>query len=169
MKRNRGFTLFEMLVSVIVLAIMASIAAPMMATAVTAYERFNEDLASLDRVRYATERLARELREVAFDGSSYNFASMSTSAPVFTKNDGITVTLTNTAPTVTLAYSTPAVSPTPILSNQVQSLSFAYFDETGTATATTTTAVRYVEVALTLIVGTQTFSERTRVQLRNNG
>jgi MSHA biogenesis protein MshO len=168
MTRSRGFTLFEMLICIIVLAIMASIAAPMMATAVTAYERFNEDLATLDRVRYATERLAREMREVAFDGTSYNM-NMSTSAPVFTKTDGTTVTIVNSPPSVTLAYSTPAVSPTPILSDQVSALSFAYFDETGTATATTAVAVRYVEVSLTLTLGSQTYSERTRVQLRNLG
>jgi MSHA biogenesis protein MshO len=166
--RSRGFTLIEMVISIVVLAIIAAAATPLVVTSITAYDRVHEDLVSLDRVRYATERLAREIREVKHNGVTYEFASMSTSAPVFTKSDDTTVTLANSPPIVTLSYSVPAVTPPPILSNQVSALSFAYFDETGTETATSTATVRYVEVSLELTQGSQTYSQRTRVQLRNH-
>lgn len=163
---SRGFSLIEMVIVIIVLGIMAAVAAPIALTGLNAYNAMHDSVATNDKLRYATERLARELREVKFEEPIYSFSSMSTTAPVFTKADDVTVTIGNSPPNVTLAYSTPTVSPAPVLTDQVSSLAFAYFDESGNST-TSTTAVRFVEVSLTLTQGAQSYSERTRVQLRN--
>jgi MSHA biogenesis protein MshO len=165
----RGFTLIELVIVIIVLGILAAVAAPIAATSMSAYNLAQNDLVMLDRVRYATERLAREVREVKYDSiaDTYDFTSLSTASPVFTKSDDITVTVTNAPPNVGLGYSTPALTPAPILTDQVSELLFTYFDQDGGTTGITTANVRSVEVSLTLTQGSQTYVERTRVQLRN--
>ena len=165
MKNARGFTLIEMVAVIIIIAILAAAVAPMALSSLRAYDATLNSITTLDKLRYATERLARELRAVNYNGTNF-IINMSTSAPVFTKTDGVAVTVGNAVPTVTLAYSTIAATPTPVLTDQVSALSFAYYDQDGVSTASSS-AVRYVEISLTLAQGAQLYSQRTRVALRN--
>ena len=165
MKSARGFTLIEMVAVIIIIGGLAAAVAPMALSSLRAYDATLNSITTLDKLRYATERLARELRAVNYNGTNF-VINMSTSAPVFTKTDGVVVTVGNAAPTVTLEYSTIAAAPAPVLTDQVSALSFAYFDQDGASTASST-AVRYVQVSLTLAQGAQLYSQRTRVALRN--
>jgi hypothetical protein len=160
--------MIELIIVIVILGIMAAVASPIAMNSMKAYYDVQDDVVALDKVRYATERLARELREVNYNGTTYSFTSLSTSAPTFTKSDGTIVTITNSSGTVTLNYSSPSVSPAPTLVDQVNTLTFAYYDQNGGSSPTTAT-VRYVEVSLTVRPSNnQDYSERTRVQLRNN-
>lgn len=171
MKDARGFTLIEMVIVIMVIGVLAAAVAPMALSSLRAYNATLTSLNTLDKLRYATDRLARELREVNYDGTRYAFTPpdpMSTTAPSFTKADGVTVSVGNTPPTVTLNYSTLSVTPAPSLTDQVKAngLLFAYFDKNGISTTSAST-VRYVEISLTLTQGSQDYSQRTRVALRN--
>ena len=166
MKNTRGFTLIEMIAVFVIIGVLAAAVAPMALHALRAYDATLNSVRTLDKLRYATERLAREMRAVNHNGTSFDFTSMSTTAPVFTKTDGTTVRIgtTITPPAVTLGYSTTL---TPTLTDQLSTLAFAYFEQNGTTSTTSTTNVRYVEIALTLSLGTQTYVQRTRVALRD--
>ena len=195
MKHARGFSLLELVVVIVVVGIMAAALTPVVLSSLTAYGKTQGDLIVLDKLRYATERLAREIREVKYDGSTNNylFTNRSTSAPAFTRdyvtcNDSscsttTTSTLTVTVATIdsssssttgcknanciTLTYSTPTISPAPILIDQVSSLAFAYYQANGTTLATSNSNVTAVEISLSLTQDGQPYNQRTRVELRN--
>ncbi len=182
MNDARGFTLIEMVLVIIIVGILAAAVAPMAFSSVRAYNATLNSLGTLDKLRYATERLVRELREVSYDrdNTKYVFATMSTTAPRFTKavsaSDPVAVEVTvgyvpPTAPAttaVTLAYSTPAVVPAPVLTDHVSALAFAYYMSDGITITTDPVLVRYVEISLTLTPpGSLPYSQRTRVELKN--
>lgn len=184
MKYVRGFTLIELIIVISVIGIMASALAPIMQSSLRAYDNTLNDLIVLDKLRYATERLAREIREVKDNDTTANtnfaFTSMSTSAPVFTRDYNTcadstcntittvtrTVTVGNAGSTVTLAYSDMSGTGAQVLTDQVSSLAFAYFDKDGVSTASTVD-VRYVQISLTLNQNGNDYTQRTRVELRN--
>lgn len=99
-----------------------------------------------------------------YNGTNF-VINMDASAPVFTKTDGVEVTVGNSAPSVTLGY-TGSAAGAQMLIDQMSALSFAYFDQSGASTASNIT-VRYVQISLTLTLGSQTYSQRTRVALRD--
>ncbi len=69
----RGFTLMEMVLVSLVVGVVAAALVPMAFSALQTYFDASQRVAALDKLRYATERIARELREVAYnDGVNYN-------------------------------------------------------------------------------------------------
>lgn len=143
---------------------------------------------TVDKVRFASDRLAFEMREL----STTSITTATASTMAFTRVDytgtatARLVTIDRTAPTVVttggvsqnqcdgtvrLNYSVPVISPayTPVLTDRVCSLTFAYYDQTGATTAVLAD-VRYVDFTLTLQPNAtgQSYSQRTRVALRNH-
>lgn len=70
MPTTKGYTLIEMIMVLIVVGIMAAALAPLALSSLRAYEETLADVVVLDKLRYATERLAREIREVKRASSS---------------------------------------------------------------------------------------------------
>jgi MSHA biogenesis protein MshO len=181
MRRSSGFTLIELIATIVVLGIIAAAGAPVLVRSIQAYNSTLNSVTTLDKVRYATDRLAREIRESTYSAGTSSL-NMSTTAPSFTKVDylisGTTITSTtytvlisSSGSNVNIAY-TPSggTTTTAVLTDQLSStagsLQFAYYDQTG-ATTTLATAVHYVEIRLTLAGNGQDYSARTRVALRN--
>lgn len=165
---QKGFTLLEAVVAIVILGLLTVAAMPMLENALRAYTATNNSVAILGKLRYATERMARELREVRHNGASYDL-NMSTTAPVFTRVDGATtrvVTIAQGGGAVTLNYDTPVVNPAPTLTDELGTLTFSYFDQNGAATASNVN-VRAVEIHLALVRAGATYDQRTRVALRN--
>ena len=163
----RGFTLIEMTMVIVILSVLAAATTPLLTNSFRAFETNQTNLVTLSKLRYATERIARELREVAFNGTNYQIAPMGANTLSFTKNDAAStvVTITSAPPLVMLQYSTPAMSAT--LTDLVSSLQFQYFDINDVATASNV-AVAYVDVVLTLTdPNSGAAVQRTRIALRN--
>lgn len=185
MKHERGFTLIELVIVAIIAAIMAAVITPLALSSLRAYDNTLSNLIVLDKLRYATERLAREIREVNYTSGSFSYAftSMGANSMAFTRtfydssgnatSNTVTVdtgTVPNTIGTsVRLTYLTPNIGPM-VLTDQLGSLAFAYFDKDGCtspACTITTNNVRYVEIALTLMHNGNPYTQRTRVELKN--
>lgn len=178
-RRTRGFTLIELVIVTIVIGIMAAALSPLMLSSLRAYDATLGDVVVLDKLRYATERLAREIREVNYDSvTGFAFTSMGANSMGFTRTfydaagtaTTATVTVGNTGTEVTLAYSTPAIA-AQVLTDELGSttnLAFSYLDLAGNVLATpTATTVFAVQIALTLIHNGQSYTQQTRVELKN--
>ena len=149
----------------VLLGILAAVGAPMIANGLRVANSVAPNLTTLSQMRYATERVARELREVSSAGGVYSFTSLASATSLsFTKSDGTTVTIAYSSPNLNLAYA----GTTRALSTQVTAFALGYVDINGAAT-TNATLVRFVDVLLTLQDPTTgaSYTQRTRVSLRN--
>ncbi len=180
-RRSSGFTLVELIISIVLIGILAVVGSSMIVDSFATARMVNADSASAGLARYALERLAREIREVKYAGSgatgSYCITMAATNL-VFKKpvsgstdvtdcnTEVITVTISYGNPDLTLQYSSPAATST--LSDQVSSFSLSYIPDPVDATLTTGT-IRFVVIQLTVTDATsgQSVSQRTRVALRN--
>jgi len=163
-----GFTLIEMTIVIVVLGVLAAATTPMFVNSMRAYDINQTNLVTLSKLRYATERIAREIREVRYTGANYAIGPMTSTALSFTKNDAANtvVTITAAPPGVTLGYSAPAMSAT--LTDQVTTLQFAYYQADGVTTTASNVNVAYVQVTLTLQdPNSGAYQQQTRIALRN--
>ena len=171
-RNNKGFTLMELVVVLIVLGLMTSFAVPYMSNGVRAYNDTAAALQTTSKLRYASERIARELREVNNVGGNFAIATPVTTTGnsiSFTKWDGaqfIQVTISDTAPTLSLAYDTLASGANFTLSDELTSITFDYFQSDGVTQATGINNVAFIEFELILNNG-NSYSQRSRVALRN--
>ena len=170
--RVAGFTLIEMVFAMVITGVLAAAAAPAAINAFKEYESARAERETLDKLRYALERMAREIRETKYvSGTGYSI-NMSSTAPAFTKNGPTygttdpTVTISQSGSLVQMAYSSSTLATAPTLTDQLNSLSFAYYTSAGVSTASASD-VKYVEIDLSLANGTRIYAERTRVGLRN--
>lgn len=185
-RRPHGFTLIELIIVVIVIGIMAAVLAPLAVSSLRAYDAVLGDVVVLDKLRYATERLAREIREVDYvappptgTGTGFGFTSMGNNSMAFTRSTGMpspntTVTVGNTGTSVTLNYSSGGG--TQMLTDELGGISgtpssnllFEYLDQNGDVLASpTTTTVYSVRISLTLRHNSQDYTQRTQVELKN--
>lgn len=178
--RKNGFSLIEMVIVVIAMGILAAVLSPIAYTSLRAYDATLGDIVVLDKLRYATERLAREIREVNYDppppvGTDTGFAFISRGADsmsftrTFFDSGGVesgptVITVGNTGGAVTLAYSTPNVG-AQVLTDELDNLAFSYLKADGTP-ATSNTDVRSVEISLTLSHNGNLYPQTTRVELK---
>ncbi len=162
---RRGFTLLELVVVIVLLGIFAALGGPILYHGFLAYFTASDTLTTLDKQRYATERMAREIRAVGWTGAAYDFTTMTSAQLSFNNSAGMNVALASSPPNVTIQYSSPAV--TAVLTDQVDSLQFAYYQEDGVTPAASGADVRFVEINLTLAQGSALYSQRTRVAMRN--
>lgn len=179
MQRARGFTLIELVIVTIVIGIMAAVLAPLALSSLKAYDDTLGDVVVLDKLRYATERLAREIREVNYDSTTgFAFTSMGANSTAFTRTfydaagaaSTATVTVGNTGSDVTLAYSTLHAVGAQVLTNELNGatgLSFSYFTSDGVTTTTDPLLVRSVQISLTLSHNGNTYPQLTRIELKN--
>ncbi len=165
--RQHGFTLMEMVAALTVLALLAAVAAPFISNGVGAYNESAAAVQTLGKLRLASERLVREVREIRRDGAG-NFdisLPLSSTTLQFFKTDSEQVTVSAAAPLLTLAYA--SIAGTPVLSDDVSTLSFSYFQADGSLPANDNSDVAFIEFELVLTHGGNNYAQRSRVALRN--
>jgi len=166
-----GFTLIEAVVAIVLIGVLAMAVIPVIDSGVRTYATTTNSLNALSKLRYATERMAREIREVRRNPlSPTNFEmTLGANALVFTKTDGNQVTISSSTPNVNLAYQTPNASGvlTDLLSVNTD-LSFQYYLADKTTQTASLSQLAYVRISLTLTDsdGAQV-NQLTWVALRN--
>jgi len=167
-RQQTGYTLIEMIIAIVILGLLGAAAGYGLQNGALAFVNTTDAVHTLGKLRPASERLAREIREIRRDPLTpavYDIATMNTTTLTFTRADGTGVTLSSAPPLVTLAYSAPTGIHT--LTDTVSSLTFAYYQADGVTPATGSGDVAFVEFELVLSQNGNTYPQRTRVALRN--
>ena len=166
MNKQSGFTLIELVMVIVILGILAAFVGPVLFNAMRSYQSVQTGVETQAKMRYAVERMARELREVrrqTTDATFLDVTSMTASSIAFFKTDGTEVIINVAGNQVNLAYSTLAGT----LTDQVASFSLAYFQQDASTPAATAASISFVEIGMTLSEGTNLFPARVRVDLKN--
>ncbi len=192
--RQAGFSMLELVITMVLTSVLAVLAMQPVMSALQARSRVAGNLAAIDALRFATERMVRELRQVRYDaqGSGFQLAALdpvagSSSASrglCFTRvggdagNSHTSLALRQTGTTATLdQVSWPgcaAVGPR-TLADRVSSLRFDYWSHgSGTPVALALndaafgTKLAFIDITLAVTPnGGPAVSYRSRVVLRN--
>lgn len=175
---NKGFTLIELVISIVLLGMLAAVGSTMISDGFTSTRMVNANQSNAGQARYAVERIAREIRETLYKDAfptGYKIDNFTASNLVFTKcpkveitctpDNWVTVTINNNGKILTLGYSSPATIST--LTDQVSSFDMSYYDATGVLTKIASD-IRIVQISLSIADPSgEILSQRTRVALRN--
>ena len=181
MRRVQGLSLIELVLVIVILGILVAFVGPVLYNAMRSYAGMQVGVQTNAKVRYAMERISRELRDIrrqATDATYLDIRGMSASSMAFFKTDGSRVVLNVVGGNVVnLEYLPPAgATLAGMLLDQVQSGSFALsYHQQNNAVASTITAqpstttqqVSFVQINMSIVDGTNTFPARLRVDLRN--
>jgi prepilin-type N-terminal cleavage/methylation domain-containing protein len=161
--KSRGFTLIEIVMTIVLLTILSAIAAVIILQGVRGYtsEKSRSDVHY--QARLAVERMAREIRQVrsqtiaditTMNAANFNFTDINGSQLGFRLNTGnIERTQDNSATWQTLAAG-------------VTSLTYSYFQQ-DTITAATASTLWLVVISVNDTRGSETLQIRTQVHPRN--
>lgn len=166
MRRLEGFSLVELVMVIVILGILAAFVGPVLFNAMRSYQGVLTGVETQAKMRYAIERMSREVREIrrqTADATFLDITSMTASSMAFFKTDGTEVVINVLGNQVNLAYS--ALSG--MLTDQVGSFALAYFQQDAITPAATAASISFVEISMTLSEGTNLFPARVRVDLKN--
>ena len=178
-RQNGGFTLVELVMSIVLIGILAAVGASMISDSFRTTRIVNADNASQARARYALERMAREIREVKYTstGPSIGYClitnNWTASRLNFNKrldNDINTDSCTTGTSPVDIRYISPSVTLGGVsLTTDVDAASFVYYMSNGTTTTNDPSNIKFVEITLTVKDATsgKSINQVTRVALRN--
>jgi len=167
-----GFTLLEMVLSVVVIGIMAGILAPLFANVLSAGTSAASSVESMASVSMAMQRLQRELRQIDYDSASaaYLCDILSSTELRCYKNDAMPTQfhISYAAKSLNLAYSSPPAS-SRLLGN-VSNFQLRFLDQYGNVT-TLASALSQIEISISVDDDkyTDILSLRSRVVLRDKG
>ena len=176
---SSGFTLVELVISIVLIGILGAVGSSMIADSLTTTRMVDADNASAGQARYALERLAREIREVKFISTGYCLNTWTASQLIFNKrNAGSTETAScaTDISTVNITYSSPnltlggAFLTTQVDATAATPFRFDYYQSDGTTTTGLTALnVKLIQITLTVKDPTsgQSIQQRTRVALRD--
>lgn len=167
MRRAAGWTLVELIMVMAIIGIVAVFIGPVLLNSVKAYDRTQATVNTYAKMRYAMERMAREIalvRRNPANTTAFDVSTMTAASFTFIKEDGVQVTLTSAGSNANLTY---AGTGTGLLADRVGALSFAYYRHDGATAAANATQLEYVEVSMTISDGATSYANRVRVSLRN--
>lgn len=172
MRRIEGVTLTELVMVIVILGILAAFVGPVLYNAMRAYDRVEASNATQAKLRYAMERMTREIREIRRNSTNtagFDVATMTQSTLGFFKNDGTQVLISRTSSFINMSYVPPGGSTlTGLLLDQVNGFSLAYFQPNTTAVAANTSSLAFIQVSVSLTdsIGGN-FAARQRIDLRD--
>ena len=163
----RGWTLIEVIMVMVIIGIVAVFVGPLLLSAVKAYDRTQTTVNTYAKMRYAMERMAREIAAVRrnpADTTAFDVSAMTATNLQFFKEDGTEVGITTGGGSVTLTY---VGTGTGTLTDAATALAFNYYRHDGATAAANATQLEFVEIALTVTDGTTNYANRQRIALRN--
>ena|GEM_PF-416928 len=155
---ERGFTLIELVMVIVITSIIASIAAMIILEGVKSYQKEASYSDIHNQGRLAIERMAREIRLIR-SATATDITTMTATNIVFNDVNGTNIQFSFAGNTISRSGNT--------LANNVQSLAFSYYQQDGTTVAGSAAQVWYVQISLTTVNAGETLPLRLRVHPRN--
>lgn len=179
-RQTRGYTLIELIIALVAFGVMAAALVPVAINSLRAYDVTRHQSAAMDGLRYAVERLAREVREAQYlpASSAYDILTMQAQQIRFRRPfvqsaggvlvravDDVTISLSGDR--LLLNYVSLGLPVAPVLLDRVSSFSLEYLDAEGVAGAGVGSVVA-VRIALSVQdAAGRIHTHRTTVELRN--
>jgi prepilin-type N-terminal cleavage/methylation domain-containing protein len=166
-RRNRGFTLIEMIIVIVLMAVVSVIGAGLIEESGRTYSA-GRDVTHIGwQGRVALERMEAEIRAIA---STASITTWTATALTFTNTSGTSIGYTLAAGSVQRTQApTAAPQPQPLADN-VSALGFTYWDRTGAQVVPgvgSVSNIYYVTVTLGITKGDFSSNYRTTVYPRN--
>jgi prepilin-type N-terminal cleavage/methylation domain-containing protein len=166
MRRIEGFSLVELVLVIAILGILAVFVGPVLYNAIRAYDTVQTSGQTQAKVRYAVERMSREIREIrrrVTDVRALDIATMTTNTLTFVNTQGRTIVIARTGNTLTLSDTTLSG----VLTDQINAFSLAYFQPNASTVAANASSLGFVQISLAVSEGSAVFASRVRVDIRN--
>ncbi len=173
--RNRGFTLIELVIVIVLIGLLAAVGTTMISDSFETTYMLNSSASSSAKTRNALERVERELREVKPLGTGFEITTLTDSTISFTRLDNTHVTIDFNSADKTLRLCDTSACASPItLADQVTGFVMTYsgIDPDGSSSSSATSAnLKFVEISMTVTDAKsgQVLAQTTRVALRNTG
>ncbi len=165
---SKGFTLIEMVITIVLVSILSGLAAMIILQGVRAYsdEQGRSDVHY--QARLAMERMARELRLIRWNGAlaQADITTMNPTLLRYTDIQGNQMGFQLNLGLGEIQRTQDNAATWQTLATGVTALNFNYFQQDGISPATAGT-LRFVEVTMTDLQGSDTLQIRTRVHPRN--
>lgn len=157
---SKGFTLIEIIVTIVIIAVLAGIAGIIITEGVRAYsdEQARSDVHQ--QARLGMERMAREIRVIR---SRADITTMANTDLRFTDIAGTTVGFNWASPTLSRWNGIG----NDVLASNITAFTFAYYQQDGVTAAAAPATLWLVEITLTATQGSETLQLRSRVHPRN--
>lgn len=159
MKSQKGFTLIELVMVIILLSIVAAIASKMLTQGLNALLTGQNVISANWQGQIAMERMSRDILLVrspaaitTIAANNFAFTDMS--------NNTVSYSLSGTSLTLTQNGNSE------VLANGILSLTFSYFDRNGTSTATAT-LVRQIRISINVTQNNANYTLTTAIYPRN--
>jgi prepilin-type N-terminal cleavage/methylation domain-containing protein len=157
---SRGFTLIEIVITIVIVSILAGLAAMIILQVITAYytEQSRSDVHY--QARIAMERMAREIRVIR---SAADITTLSATNLRFTDVSGTAMGFQWIDPTLNRWNG----ASNDVLASEINPFSFSYYQTDGVTPAVLAANVWFIQIDMTSVQGTETLPIRTRIHPRN--
>ena len=155
---ERGFTLIELIMVIVLISIISSVAAMIILQGAKSYQKEVSYSDIHNQGRLAIERMAREIRLIR-SATAADISTMTATNIVFNDVNGTNIQFIFAGNTISRSGNT--------LANNVQSLTFSYYQSDGVTVAGAAAQVWFIQIDLTTVNAGETLSLRLRVHPRN--
>jgi len=162
--REKGFTLVEIVIVIVIIGIMSTLAAMIILQGATSFSTEYSTSNAQYQSRLAMERMAREIRLLRSQTAG-DIPTMSANTIMYTNIQGTQMGFQLSAGSIQRSQDNGTTWQT--LATGVTALTFTYLQQDGVTVATTAATLWYVVINITDQQGTETLSIRTRVFPRN--
>lgn len=160
---QNGFTLIEMIIVIVIISIIASIAAVIILQGVMAYQKEMSYSDIHNQGRLGIERMAREIRMIR-SATTTDISTMTSTSLQFNDVNGNNNILFQRSG-ASVPYS--ILRNGEVLANNIQSVTFSYYQQNGSTTAGSASEVWFIQIDLTTVNGDETLPMRIRIHPRS--